>query len=67
MEYRKVKAAIVMAFGTQADFAAALGTDEARVSRAVRGRRKLKREEAARWVDLLGCDPALLRPVCREN
>ena len=67
MENRKLKAAIIASYGTQADFSEALGTDESNVSRIIRGRKKLSRDEARRWAELLGCDPDLLRPVCGAN
>ena len=54
---RKLKAKIVERFGTQADFAQAIKTDETIVSRVVRGRRTLNPEGQKTWGTALSCDP----------
>ena len=46
---KKLKAKIIEHFGTQADFAQALKTDESTVSRVVRGRRCLSVENQKIW------------------
>ena len=53
---RRLKAKIVERFGTQADFAQALGVDEALVSRVVRGRRSLSTENKKLWMRKLNCN-----------
>ena len=52
-----LKAKIIEKFGTQADFAQAIKTEEAIVSRVVRGRRILNSETKQIWADALGCKP----------
>jgi transcriptional regulator with XRE-family HTH domain len=54
---RKLKAKIIEEYGTQADFADAIGTDEPFVSRVVRGRRTLDLERQSVWAKELGCNP----------
>lgn len=53
---RMLKAKIFEKFGTQWDFAMAIGVHEAMVSRIIRGRRTLTKEERQRWADLLQAD-----------
>jgi len=62
---KKLKAKIVEAFGSQADFAQKIRVDESVISRVVRGRRTLSPEDQAKWVKVLKCDPAILEPVGR--
>lgn len=50
---KKLKAAIVGKYGSQADFAQVVGVDETIVSRIVRGRRELSEEEKTRWAAIL--------------
>ena len=52
---RKLKLKIVEKFGTQADFAQALGVDDSAISRVIRGRRRLHRKDEERWAGILGC------------
>jgi len=52
-----LKAKIVEWYGTQADFAEAINTDETIISRVVRGRRKLKPSIQRLWADALQCKP----------
>jgi len=52
---RKLKARIVLQYGTQADFAQLIGEEETIVSRIVRGRRKLNPEKEGKWAKALGC------------
>ena len=52
---RKLKAKIVEEFGTQADFAPIIKTDETIISRVVCGRRTLPVETQKRWAAALGC------------
>lgn len=51
---RKLKSAIVAQYGSQSDFAAAIGEHEAIVSRVVRGRTRLNPEKQAVWSKCLG-------------
>ena len=43
-----LKARIIERFGSQADFAQAIGIDETKVSRIIRGRRRLTEKEQNR-------------------
>jgi len=54
---RKLKAKIVEHFGTQSDFAQAIGADETIISRIIRGRRMLSPEKQIIWAKALGCKP----------
>ena len=58
---------ILKKFRSQADFAAACGICESAVSRTVRGRRQLSRDEASRWAELLNCEPDILPIRCEAN
>jgi transcriptional regulator with XRE-family HTH domain len=58
-----LKFAILKKFRSQADFAEAVGVHESNASRVVRGRKKLKPEQAKEWATILNCDPAILLPV----
>jgi hypothetical protein len=51
-----LKAKIIEIYGTQADFAQAVKTDEPIISRVVRNRRKLKSEQQETWAKALKCD-----------
>ena len=53
---RRLKARIVEQFGCQVDFAMAIGRDQSFISQVVRGRRRLKPEEAGRWAQVLHCE-----------
>ncbi len=53
----KLKIRIAECFYNQANFAEELDTNEAAVSRIVRGRRELEPEEKIRWARLLECSP----------
>ncbi len=48
-----LKGAIIERYGTQADFAAAIGASEVVVSRVIRGRRELTDDEKHRWARVL--------------
>ncbi|WP_076750772.1 helix-turn-helix domain-containing protein [Desulfatitalea tepidiphila] len=52
----KLKLKIIEHFGTQADFAQKIGTDDAAVSRVVRGRRTLPEDKQVLWAEMLQCD-----------
>jgi len=55
----KLKAAIVELFGSQVNFAEALGVDESIVSRIVQGRRELTQEDRRKWSKLLNAKPSI--------
>jgi len=55
MQHLAIKVAILERFPFQADFAMALGDSDSKVSRVVRGRRKLSVPEARRWSQVLKC------------
>jgi plasmid maintenance system antidote protein VapI len=67
MRHSQIRLAILQKFGTQTDFAAALGTSESQVSKVVRGRRELSSNEARQWSKLLKCNMDLLEPVINKN
>jgi transcriptional regulator with XRE-family HTH domain len=52
-----LKAKIIGEYGTQADFAQALGVNDCMISRVLRGRRSLPPEEQRKWAKALGCKP----------
>jgi hypothetical protein len=54
---RILKARIVEKYGTQSDFAQAVGIDETVVSRVVRGRRVLDKDRQSLWAEALKCKP----------
>ena len=54
---RILKAKIIERYGTQADFAQAIATDEPTISRIIRGRRDLCLEKKIIWAKALGCKP----------
>lgn len=53
---KKLKAAIIEGFGSQADFALVMKLDESLVSRVVNGRRILGPEDSEKWCRVLGVD-----------
>lgn len=67
MIHSRIRLAIIEKFYSQANFAAAAGEHAPVVSQIVRGRHKLTPEKASQWVDLLGCDPEILKPIVKEN
>jgi transcriptional regulator with XRE-family HTH domain len=52
---KKLKAAIIMKYGSQADFAEAIDTDETIISRIIRGRRQLDSDKQSIWAKALEC------------
>lgn len=52
----ELKFQIFRRFGSQADFAEAVGVRDELVSRVVRGRRAISEDEMARWSKILGVD-----------
>lgn len=59
---KELRLKILEAFGTQSDFAAKIGKHESMVSRVVRGRKALSKEDARVWSEALGCDRSILEP-----
>ena len=51
----RLKAKIIEKYGTQADFAQEIDTDETIISRVVRGRRKLDSNKKYVWAKALRC------------
>ena len=64
---KDLRAEIIRKFGTQSDFAQAMKVHESRISQIVRGRRKLSKDEAERWMDALGCGSKILGPVVKNE
>ena len=52
---KKLKAAIIMKYGSQVDFALAVGIDETFVSKIIRGRRQLTSDQQKQWAKALKC------------
>ena len=67
MVHRNIKLAILSKFDSQADFAPVVDSHESTISRIIRGRRKLSREEAEKWRLVLGCDPSILEGITRDH
>ncbi|MHC5074587.1 MAG: helix-turn-helix domain-containing protein [Planctomycetota bacterium] len=51
----KLKRKIIERYGTQADFSKAANVDESIISRVIRNRKKLSKEEQKRWSKFLSC------------
>ncbi len=64
---RTIRREILKRFDNQGDFAQKLGMNETQVSRVLHGRRKLTRDEAKAWADVLECDPAIFNGVTSPN
>lgn len=56
-KYFKLKLRIIERFGTQADFAQAVGAHESLVSRIICGRRVLNEKDQKKWASILKCKP----------
>ena len=57
----KLKMAILESFPRQADFAAAMGCHESKVSQVVCGRRRLDEKETTAWCATLGCSAEIFK------
>ena len=66
MDFR-LKAKIIERFGSQADFAQAIGEDESLVSRVVRGRRELSEDKKLKWSKILHIDEDLFPRRTTKN
>ena len=53
---RALKAMIVFRFGTQEDFAKAIGENPSIVSKVIRGRQTLSAEKKSTWASTLQCE-----------
>ena len=53
MNSKLIKSKIFLNYGTQSDFALAIGMDETLVSKIIRGRRKLDPEKQRAWARAL--------------
>jgi len=63
----ELKRRIIEFYGTQADFSKAAHIDEATISKVVRNRKKLSKEEQKRWSKLLSCQPDDIFHVGTDN
>ena len=54
---KKLKGRIIQLYGTQADFSTKIKKSEAVVSRIIRGRRTLSKDEQKVWAKALKCRP----------
>jgi len=61
----QVRIEILKNFPTQSDFAEAVPIHESFVSQVLMGRRKLNQQQAERWIEVLECDPVIIRPVVK--
>ena len=60
---KKLKSKIVLKFGTQTDFAQAIGEYQTVVSEVIRGRRQLSDHKELEWAMALGCTPKDIFPI----
>lgn len=56
-DYSKLKARIVELFGTQQNFAKALGTNDAYVSKKLKNQSQFKQADIIKWCELLKIEP----------
>ena len=63
---KKLKSKIILKFGTQADFAQAIGEYQTIVSEVIRGRRRLSDYKEVEWALALGCQPKEIFPKDRD-
>jgi len=62
---KSLRLRILEKFESQANFAMKLKIDESVVSRIIRGRKKLTKENREKWAKALECDPAILKLVTK--
>jgi antitoxin component HigA of HigAB toxin-antitoxin module len=67
MQHLAIKVAILERFPCQTEFAIALGDSDSKVSRVVRGRRKLSFQEAKKWSQVLKCSLKVLEPAIDKS
>ena len=63
---KTLKSRIVLIFGTQEDFAAAIGERPSVVSNVIRGRRNISEEKMKSWATILNCYVGEIFPVDHE-
>jgi len=66
-DLNNVKIAILTKYPTQFDFSEAVQMHNTFISHVLRGRRRLSREQAEKWLDDLKCDPEILKPVTQSE
>ena len=59
---KKLKSKIVLKFGSQIDFAEAIGESPTVISGVIRGRRSISDEKQLEWAMALGCRPIDIFP-----
>jgi transcriptional regulator with XRE-family HTH domain len=59
---RQLKSRIILEFGTQEDFAKAVGERPSFISMVVRGRRELSEDRRRLWASALKCQPEDIFP-----
>lgn len=64
---RSLKAKIFEKYGTQTDFATAVGVDDSLVSKIIRGRKTLNPGSKRRWAVVLDCDVCIIFPDESKN
>ena len=64
---RKLKAKIFEVFGSQADFAQAIGENESVVSRVIRGRCEIDPAKKKKWAKILRCRWGQLFPALTRD
>ena len=63
----KLKRKIIELYGTRTDFSKKAHIDEAIISKVVRSRKKLSKEEQKRWSKLLSCQPKDIFHIGTDN
>lgn len=66
MFQNQIRLAILAKFSSQSGFAENLGVHESKVSKVLRDRRKLEKEEAVKWSKALNCDLSIFEPVIKS-
>jgi plasmid maintenance system antidote protein VapI len=64
---RDLRISILKHFDTQSDFANHMGIHESKVSQIIKGRRKLSKDDAKKWAQILNCDPKILLSVTQAR
>ena len=59
---RRLKARIVLLFGSAEDFAEAIGVNSSIISKVIRGRKVLPERTRNEWARFLGCEPKDIFP-----
>jgi hypothetical protein len=64
---KRLKAQIILRFGSQADFAQVVGDSQTIISEVIRNRRRLSDTKAVEWALALGCHPDEIFPDWRDG